>query len=427
MGFGLDFGTTNSSLALATESGNVTVLDFPTEENRATQSYRSLLYLQLLQEAGKKTIQSWSGPQGIERYLNADDEKGRLIQSLKSFLSSRGLQSTEVFGRRIQLEDLVARILTDIRLHSERRFGCAVRQAVVGRPVRFVGSRTAEDDDYAVARLSDALSRAGFEHVRFEFEPIAAAYHYETRLDHDELILIGDFGGGTSDFSLLNVGPNYRKRSNEPRVVLGNQGLGLAGDAFDAKIVRHLVSPELGAGTMLRSGSKLLPVPGWVYHKLERWHHLSLLKSQETLNMLRSVARQALEPYKILHFLYLVKHDLGYHLHRAVQRVKVELSRQESSEFHFVDGDVELRSEITRAEFERWIAEELHAIEGSVDALLATTAIDPKDVDRVFLTGGSSFVPAVRQIFTTKFGAEKIRTGDEFTSVASGLALRSVE
>ncbi len=426
MGIGFDFGTTNSSLALATESGDVTLAEFPTTASGHTQSYRSLLYLQLLEEAGRRTIQSWSGPQGIEHYLNADDEKGRLVQSLKSFLSSRGLQSTEVFGRPIQLEDLVARILRDIRLQAEKQFGAAVRRLVVGRPVRFVGSKTAADDEYALARLTDALSRAGFEEVRFELEPIAAAYYYEMRLDHDELILIGDFGGGTSDFSLLNVGPSHRRRGSEPRTVLGNQGLGLAGDAFDAKIVRHLVSPELGAGTSLKSGSKLLPVPGWVYHKLERWHHLSLLKSQETLNMLQSVARQALEPRKIEHFLYLIKHDLGYHLHRAVQRVKIELSQEESSEFRFADGDVELRAEISRAEFEQWIAGELRAIEESIDSLLGNTAIDPKDVDMVFLTGGSSFVPAVRRIFVNRFGAEKIRTGDEFTSVASGLALRAL-
>lgn len=427
MGIGFDFGTTNSSLAFASERGQVTLADFPTNGNGSTNSYRSLLYLQLLQEAGRRTIQSWSGPQGIERYLTSADEKGRLIQSLKSFLSSRGLQSTEVFGRRIQLEDLIARILRDIRILAETRVRSAMHRVVVGRPVRFVGSRTAEDDEYAIRRLADALSRAGFEEVEFEFEPIAAAYYYEALLDHDELILIGDFGGGTSDFSLLNVGPSHRSRGNRQRTVLGNQGLGLAGDAFDAKIVRHLVSPELGAGTSLRSGEKLLPVPGWVYHKLERWHHLSLLKSQETLNMLRSVARQALEPEKIQHFLYLIGHDLGYHLHQAVQRVKIELSKQERSEFYFADGDMELSAAITRAQFERWIAEELEAIEESVDALLDSTAIDPKDVDMVFLTGGSSFVPAVRRIFAARFGAEKIRTGGEFTSVASGLALRSLE
>ncbi len=324
---GFDFGTTNSSLAIATRGGEVNLARFAVGSGQ-TESYRSLLYLQLLKETGRTTIQSWSGPKGIERYLASEEEKGRLVQSLKSFLSSRGLKSTEVFGRRMLLEDLVARILRDIRLAAEAQFGVELRKVTVGRPVHFVGAHNAEDDTYAQERLSDSLHKAGFEEVHFELEPIAAAYYYESKLDHDELIFIGDFGGGTSDFSLLEVGPGHRNRQSGARVVRGNEGLGLAGDAFDAKIVRHLVSPELGAHTELRSGNKLLPVPSWVYHKLERWHYLSLLKSQETLNMLQSVARQALEPEKIQHLIYLVKHDLGYHLHRAVQRVKVELSER---------------------------------------------------------------------------------------------------
>ncbi len=423
MGFGLDFGTTNSSIALCDEGASVQLARFAVSGGEFTESFRSLLYLQ----RHKSGTQSWSGPEAIAQYLNADDEKGRLIQSLKSFLASRGLLSTEVFGRRIRLEDLVSRILRDIRASAEKQFGKRVESIVVGRPVRFVGAASDADDQYALARLKNALETAGFDRISFEYEPIAAAYYYEELLDHDELILIGDFGGGTSDFSLLRVGPSYRKRDHGDRSVLGNEGLGLAGDAFDARIVRHLVSPELGAGSELRSGHKRLPVPGWVYHKLERWHHLSLLKSQETLNMLQSVARQAVEPEKIKRLLYLVKHDLGYHLHRAVQRVKIELSRSEMAEFKFQDGDVELFAPVQRAAFEAWIAGDLEAIAGSVDALLTRTGVAPQEVERVFLTGGSSFVPAVRRIFEERFGAEKIRTGDEFTSVARGLALRSLD
>ncbi len=427
MGIGFDFGTTNSSLAIATDSGQVTLGQFQIPRAGWTEAYRSLLYLQRDREVLRTTIRSWSGPQAIEQYLYADDEKGRLVQSLKSFLASRGLQSTEVFGRRIQLEELVARILKDIRIEAEQQFGPRVRKAVVGRPVRFVGSESDEDDAYALGRLAGSLKLAGFEEIRFEYEPIAAAYYYEASLDHDELILIGDFGGGTSDFSLLRVGPTHRRRADGPRAVLANQGLGLAGDAFDAKIVRHLVSPELGARTEMRSGAKLLPVPNWVYHKLERWHHLSLLKSHDTLNMLKSVAKQALEPEKLQRLLYLIQHDLGYYLHRAVQRVKIDLSKQESSVFRFRDGDVELEAPVTRRDFEDWISAELHAIEQTVDAVLGNAQAHPRDVDMVFLTGGSSFVPAVRRIFEDRFGTAKIRTGDEFTSVARGLALRSLE
>jgi hypothetical chaperone protein len=422
MSIGFDFGTTNSSIALADANGQVRLARF-TYSGGSTESFRSLLYLEQLRQAGRTTLKSWSGPGGIDRYLEAE-EKGRLIQSLKSFLSSRGLQSTEVFGRRVPLEDLITNILRDIRTQASEQFGFPIRSAVVGRPVRFVGAEKPEDDDYAVQRLAKAMHKAGFEEVTFEYEPVAAAYHYESTLERDELILIGDFGGGTSDFSLLRVGPSVRKRGREPGDLLGNEGIGLAGDAFDAKIVRHLVSPALGAGTSLQSGDKLLPVPNWVYFKLERWHHLSFLRSRDTLNMLKSVEVQALAPEKIQALLYLVEHDLGYQLHRAVQRVKITLSHAERSVFRFLDGDLELEAEVRREDFEEWIADELAAIEQAVDALLSKTGVDPKGVDMVFLTGGSSFVPAVRRIFEARFGAERIQTGNEFTSVARGLALK---
>jgi hypothetical chaperone protein len=296
---------------------------------------------------------------------------------------------------------------------------------VVGRPVRFVGSATDVDDQFALTRLEAALHIAGFGEVSFEYEPVGAAYHYESTLDHDELILIGDFGGGTSDFSLLRVGPSARKDASK-REVIGNEGVGIAGDSFDAKIVRHLVSPALGAGTMLRSGNKILPVPSWVYLKLERWHHLSFLRSPETLNMLKNVAGQALEAERILALLYLINHDLGYHLHRAVQRAKLALSHDTETTFHFSDGEVVIDAALTRADFESWIDEELQSISERVDALLKTTGVSTKEVDAVFLTGGSSLVPAVRRIFDVRFGANKIRTGDEFTSVARGLALKAL-
>jgi hypothetical chaperone protein len=425
MHIGIDFGTTNSSLAAATDKGEVTLIRFPWQE-AYTESYRSLLYLERWREAGRSTIKSWSGPQGIRKYLDSDD-KGRLVQSLKSFLTSRSLTTTEIFGRQFQLEELIARILRDIRTAAEEQLGVAVRDVVVGRPVRFVGSDSDEDDAFAEGRLRIAYKKAGFEQVEFEFEPVGAAYHYESRLDHDELIMIGDFGGGTSDFSLLRVGPAARKLGRKSREVLGNEGVALAGDAFDAKIVRHLVSPALGAGTMLNSNGKILPVPNWVYFKLERWHHLSFLKSRETLTMLQSVATQALAPEQIRALLYLIEHDLGYPLHQAVQKVKAQLSSNDKAAFAFHDGDVELSETVSRARFESWISDELQAIEHAVDRLLKSTGVAAQDVDKVFLTGGSSFVPAVRRVFSSRFGEAKIQTGGEFTSVARGLALRALD
>jgi hypothetical chaperone protein len=425
IGIGLDFGTTNSSLAFAHSDGRRELVRFPTVKG-FTESYRSLLYLERVRISSRPTLKSWTGPAGIEQYLNAE-EKGRLIQSLKSFLTSRTLRTTEVFGRQVKLEELVANILRDLRQEAGRQLGEPVRDIVVGRPVRFVGSEKNEDDEFAAARLEEALRIAGFENVQFEFEPIGAACHYESTLTRDELILIGDFGGGTSDFSLLRVGPSVLRRGREPGDLLGNEGVGVAGDAFDARIVRHCVSPALGADSTMESLGKLLPVPRWMYFKLERWHHLSLLRSAETLNMLESVRAQALDPEKIEALLTLIRHDLGYQLHQAVQRAKCRLSETAEAEFRFNEEGIELTELITRDAFESWISEELQSIEECVDRLLESSGVNPRDVSNVFLTGGSSFVPAVRRIFESRFGRDRIQTGGEFTSVASGLALRALQ
>lgn len=423
MRIGIDFGTTNSSVARAHRSGEIELARFPSAGD-LTDTYRSLLYLEQITDLGRKTVKSWTRPEGIEHYLLAEN-KGRLIQSLKSFLASRSLKSTEVFGRRAKLEDLIARILRDLREKAGHQFGMEIRSAVVGRPVHFVGVEDAAGDDYAEARLTEAFRIAGFESVQFEMEPVAAAHYYESTLDHDELILIGDFGGGTSDFSLVQVGPAILRRGRTPRDLPGNAGVGIAGDAFDAKIVRKLVSPALGAGTQLRSVEKILPVPVWVYAKLERWHHLSLLKANDVMDMLGSVRGQAFYPEKIAALIHLIQEDRGYQLHRAVQKVKCDLSAQETARFHYSDGVVDLDALVRRCDFEAWIADELGQIETCVDGLLKSSGVEPGAVDRVFLTGGSSFVPAVRRIFESRFGAGRIRAGNEFTSVARGLALKA--
>jgi hypothetical chaperone protein len=253
---GIDFGTTNSSIGRCIDrSSSVELVRFPFLGG-TTESYRSLLYLEQVRQQGKTKLVSWTGPAGIEHYLSRETP-GRLIQSLKSFLTSRTLQTTEVFGRRVKIEDLIARILRDLREKAEHQFGIPITSAVAGRPVNFVGAETEEDNLYAEGRLRHAYQLAGFDAVQFEMEPVAAAHYYESTLERDELILIGDFGGGTSDFSLIRVGPTIRRRGRTPADLLGNAGVGIAGDVFDAKIVRNLVSPYLGAGSQMKSTTKL--------------------------------------------------------------------------------------------------------------------------------------------------------------------------
>lgn len=419
---GLDFGTTNSAIALADNEGSVRLATF-TADGIETENFRSIVYFEQHREGLKRTTTSLAGPYAIAKYLDAD-QKGRLMQSLKSYLASHLLRSTNVFGRQYLLEELLAFVLRSLREHAEEVLGPLGSKAVVGRPVCFAGAETKGDEQWAITRLRAALARAGFEEVTFEYEPVGAAHFYESQLTHDELILVADFGGGTSDFSLIQVGPAMRSRQGRDRVV-GTDGVALAGDAFDAKLVRHLVSPLLGQGSHYQSVDKALPVPAWIYGKLERWHHLSFLKSKETMHTLHVILAGSNEPHQIQSLIHLINDDLGFYLHRSVQRVKAELSEREAAVFKFEVPGISISQPVTRRQFESWIAPELHEVSNCVDRLLTRFAVDPADVNRVFLTGGSSFVPAVRQVFEQRFGESKIAAGNEFTSVARGLALRA--
>jgi hypothetical chaperone protein len=421
---GVDFGTTNSSLAFTEGEGAPRLARFARGDGSETSTFRSILYFE---RGERRDLLELAGPRAIARYLDAD-EPGRLIQSLKSFLASRDFSSTSVFGEPYRLEALIAIILRQLREQAEAQLGEMPERIAVGRPVRFADARNAGDEDFALTRLRAAFANAGYPEVVFEYEPVAAAYHYERELDHDELILIADFGGGTSDFSLVHVGPTLRGQPRRPDSILGTDGVPLAGDAFDGRIVRNIVAPLLGLGAKYRSiFNRVLPVPSWLYSHLQRWHHLSFLKSPSTLQILFDLRREALEPERFDALLHLVQADLGFDLFRAVEGTKLELSRSERATFRFEHDPVSIGESIARRDFVDWIAPELEAVEECVSGLLARAAVAPSNVDRVFLTGGSSLVPAVRGLFERRFGPNRIRSGGELTSVASGLALRARE
>jgi hypothetical chaperone protein len=423
---GLDFGTTNSAIATATRDGSTVLATFAGDGSHTT-TFRSVLYFDPERRTSDRKPQAVAGPAAITRYLNADT-RGRLIQSMKSHLSSRLFRETYVFGEKYTLEALIAIILRELRAAAEAQFGDIASRIVVGRPVHFSGAGGVEDDAFALSRLRAALEQAGFEDIVFEFEPVAAAYEFESQLDHDELILIADFGGGTSDFSLMQVGPSVRRRGHTAEDILGTDGVAIAGDTFDSKIVRYVVAPRLGQGSQYRSAfGKVLPVPAWLYTNLERWHYLSFLKSKKTMDMLAELRLQAFEPEKIAALIHVIEDDLGYHLYRAVEQAKMALSKQEISALRFRDGALAIEQAVKRDEFESWVGEEMAAITACLDRLLEHTGVTPTDIGSVFMTGGSSFVPAVRQLFEARFGASRLHSGGELTSVASGLALRALD
>jgi len=416
---GVDFGTTNSAVAFVESTGAPRLAQFPTAHG-PRPTFPSVLYF----EPRKPSV---AGAEAIERYL-ASETKGRFIQSLKAYLADRTFEGTGIGAQHYTLEKLIALI----GKHMGDRLGFASwpapRRIVLGRPVHFSNPPDAELDSFATDRLLTSIRLAGFEEIVFEYEPVAAAYAYEARLRRDERILIGDFGGGTSDFTIISVGPGVRRRGRRAADILGTDGVPIAGDAFDKRIIRNLVAPRLGmGGEYLSPPNKFLPVPSWPYERLERWHYLSFLKSPSTLEMLERIRRTASTPERLEAFLLLIRNELGYQLHEAVQRTKFELSAATEAEFAFESGPVSIRKKITRADFEKWIVEETASMSGCVDRLMTASGLAYGDIDRVFLTGGSSFVPAVRRIFAERFGDEKVTGGEELTSVATGLALRARE
>ncbi|MEZ4364052.1 MAG: Hsp70 family protein [Kofleriaceae bacterium] len=406
---GIDFGTTNSAVAIADEGGDVRLASLPVPGGEAS-TWRSVLYF----EPGGELS---AGPAAIERYL-ATEGDGRLVQSIKSHLASDSFSATTIFGRRWALEDMIAAFLRKIRDASAQDLGT---RCVVGRPVRYWGASTAEGDARAVARMREALGKAGFDEVVFEYEPNGAAARYSAGLDHDELIVVADYGGGTTDFSVVRVGP----RAFGADAILATGGVAVSGDAFDARIIDAVVAPAMGRGTQYRDEmGATAPVPAWLYGHLRRWHYLSFLKSPSTQRLLARVVQGALEPERIDRLVTVIEDDLGLALHRGVEGCKVRLSHGARDQVA-VDEGLGLAVPVERDAFEAWIAEDLDGIDATLDRVLSDAGVVAADVDRVFATGGSSLVPAVRQRLVARFGEGKVVGGDELTSVAWGLAVQA--
>lgn len=399
---GIDFGTTNSAVAIAEPGGDVHLVPLG-----GAPIWRTVLYFE---PGGGLT----AGAPALARYLETEGE-GRLVQSIKSHLASASFSTTNVLGRRWQLDDMIAAFLRQVRGAAGVELG---RRCVVGRPVRYWGAEAPEDDERAVARMRAALGKAGFDEVVFEYEPVGAAARYAARLARDELIVVADFGGGTTDFSVIRVGPGGTR-------VLATDGLGVSGDAFDARVIDAVVAPALGRGTRYRTDEMggEAPVPAWLYGHLRRWHLLSFLKAEATQRLLDRVQRGALDPARVERLVRVVDEDLGMPLNRAVEGAKVALSTQDANRVAL--GALDLDLPVTRAAFDAWIDEDLAAIDGVLARVLDRSGVAPGDIDRVFATGGSSLVPAVRARLAARFGDDKLVGGEELTSVAWGLAARA--
>ncbi len=348
--------------------------------------------------------------------ISTTPAEARLIMSMKSYLGQASFRETRLFGHPVTLEALVARFLA--ALTRAAGIDPAAVAAMVGRPVRFAGD--APDDALGAARLHAAFRQAGFRDVALALEPEAAGWRFMQRLREPATILVGDFGGGTSDFSVLRFEPGAER----PVRALGQAGVGIAGDQFDRRIIDRVVAPVLGCDSTYRiMGGQPLPVPAEWYSSLSRWHRLSLMRAPATLRSIREVMRTASAPDALAALLSFVEDQQGHSLYKAVGQAKTVLSTASSATFRFLHRALSIEREIGRAEFEDWIAPDLKQIDVAIAAALAASGVGEAAIDQVFLTGGTSLVPAVRQLFIRRFGEARIAAGGQFVSVAEGLAL----
>jgi len=398
---GVDFGTTNTVVCVTTAQGAAQLVRFPgLGEGRAPFRSAISFHADADQPSGRRVD---AGPWAVDAYLD-DPGETRFIQSFKSYAASPLFSETVILGRRYRFEDMLSAFLLQLRGHAGEALAQLPPRLIVGRPVRFVGANP--DPALALSRYETAFRRLGFEDIHYAYEPVAAAFFFARRLAADATVLVADFGGGTSDFSIIRFARRGGALSATP---LSQAGVGVAGDAFDYRIIDNLVSPALGKGTSYRGDQ------------------LALLRASRDMRDIRGLVRKALEPDKLSRLVEVLDGEHGYGLYQAVSRLKGALSSQETARFTFLAGSVSIERDVARTEFEGWISRELAAIEGAVDEAMAGAGLGPDGVDRVFLTGGSSFVPAVRRLFADRFGEAKLESGAELESIAAGLGLMGAE
>jgi hypothetical chaperone protein len=412
---GLDFGTTNTVLAV--QDGETThSIGFESSAGHS-DSMRTCLSFMKDARLGTQALKIEAGAAAIRTFIDNPGEV-RFLQSIKTFAASAIFQGTLIHARRHKFEDLMEVFLRRLEKYAGDEFGSKFARVVAGRPVKFAGS--SPDENLALERYNEALGRIGFPEIHFVYEPVAAAFYFAQNLKKDATVLVADFGGGTTDYSLIRFESHAGKLTAVP---LGHSGVGVAGDHFDFRIIDNVVSPQIGKGSFYKSFDKVLEVPSNYYANFGRWNQLSIFKTLKDYQDLKQLVRQSLDPERLETFVELIEHDEGYPLYQAVSATKMKLSEQEEVEFYFPPLGEHSKRIVKRPMFERWIADDIRLIEEALDEILVKTRTLPGAIDKVFLTGGTSFVPAVRKIFENRFDLGRIESGGELLSIAHGLAL----
>jgi hypothetical chaperone protein len=411
--FGIDFGTTNSALSVY-RNGTVEVVAVDGSDSGG-ELMRSVLYFNEDQEI-------FAGREAIHQYVS-DGAEGRFMQSIKTFLPNTSFDSTEIFGRRYTIDDLVAIILRKIKARGEAHVGCPVESVVLGRPVLF--SKDAAKDAAAEQRLEKAARKAGFKNIWFQFEPVAAALTFEESLQPGEerIVFIGDFGGGTSDFSVIRVKGGAFARSDRRSDVLSLGGVYVAGDKFDSQIMWDKVAYHFGRYARYKTMGKdeWNTIPRSIIYTLCQWHRIPLLRARTTREHIRVIKATTDDRRAIENLENIINDNYGFFLFQAIEKAKCELSGREQTRIHFNDRDLCIDEEIGKEEFETLNGDNFQQIAACIDDVVAASGLLPTQMDTVFLTGGTSRIPHIRTLFAERFGRDKLEQRDAFTSVVHGL------
>ena len=412
--FGLDFGTTNSTLAV-NRGGEVRMLDIdPATPSKTT--LRSVLYFD-------KRRRAFVGQDAIDHYLE-DDAQGRFMQSIKTFLSSKSFTTTNINGRPYHLDDLVAILLRTIKERGEAIIGEGVDRVILGRPAVF--SDDTNEDHLAEERLRSAAEKAGFAKVAFQFEPIAAASTYERMLvsGEERKVFVGDFGGGTSDFTVIRLKGGAAPERDRKKDILSLRGVTIGGDTFDSRIMSQRLVSYYGSQAKCRGlRGQEMDVPAHIFVTLSRWHLIPQLRERKLREHIRQIRATCTEREAFERLEDLIDNNYGFKLFQAIEATKCALSLNDDASLDFSESASDIHKVVARGEFEEMIASDLHRVERSVDDALKIAELRPSEIDIAFITGGSSYIPAIRRIFLRKFGEQKLASADAFTSVGFGLGL----
>ncbi len=404
---GLDFGTSNSAIGVAREGATALA---PVEADNTL-----LPSAVFFDDENKGRV--LFGNAAISAYVGQTE--GRLMRALKSLLGSSLIdEETSLGGRKVPLTEVVEIFVRHLKHKAEAFAGREIGAVVLGRPVRFV-----DGDDRADARAEAALEaiarRAGFRDVAFAYEPIAAAHHYEQTVQREELALIADIGGGTSDFSVIRVGPGYGGRTDRRRDVLATAGVHVGGTDFDAALSLSAAMPLLGLGTRLVE--KDLPVPNAPYHELANWATINFAYTYRNERELARLVALACEPAKLGRLLTVVRQRLGHRLAFAVEEGKIALSAAERATLPLDFLETGLAVAATRTGFDRAIDARLERLQGAARDCIAAAGLGAARIDTIFLTGGSSRVPAVRAAVSRAAPSARLAGDSDLLSVALGL------